>query len=56
MAIHNPKEFDGCCPFCGRGADFLDRIHDDLKYYCFTCRVIIVVDDVSDEIIETYEN
>lgn len=61
MAVHNPKEFDGCCPKCGTTRiDWLDKIKNDeqewiLKYFCSRCQVVIEVNQETDEV-DFYEN
>jgi len=61
MAVHNPREFDGCCPKCGTTRiDWLDKIRNDegeriLKYFCDRCQVVIEVNDETDEV-EFYED
>ena len=59
MSKHNPREFDGTCPQCGKGIDHLDSVYRDgekfIKYYCFNCEIIIEVNDETDEV-EFYDN
>lgn len=61
MAVHNPKEFDGCCPKCGTTRiDFLENYRNSegekfTKFYCFKCSIVIVVND-GDEVEEFYDN
>jgi len=53
MALHS-KEFDGSCPVCGGGVDYLDKIKNyedewEIKYKCDECKIIIRVNDETDE-------
>lgn len=62
MAVHNPKEFDGCCPKCGTTRiDFLENTRNDedekiTKFYCWKCKIVIEVNDETDEVEDFYDN
>lgn len=62
MAVHDPKEFDGCCPKCGTARiDFLENTRNDfdekvIKFYCWKCKIAIVVNSETDEVEEFYDN